>query len=63
MISNEGMSRIVLMTEVSKIMAIPDKQFREWSKTSAPGVVTRESLLIDTLIAKGFRLVDPNTAD
>lgn len=51
------LSRLYLLLEVSKIMSIPEKQFEKWSKTSAPSAITRESLLVDTLIAKGWRLV------
>jgi len=46
------------MIVVGQVMAIPEKRFKEWSKTSAPSPVTREGLLIDTLLAKGFRFTN-----
>lgn len=54
-----NLCRLYLLAEVYKIMAIPEKDFVKWSKTSAPSAITREGLLVDTLIAKGWRLVIP----
>lgn len=51
---NEGLSRLRLMVLVTSVMNIPDKTFRKWSKTSAPNFVTREGLLVDTIISNGF---------
>lgn len=57
-VKNSGESRIALMSEIYTIMAITNKQLRQWNKTAAPHKIDRESLLIDTLISKGWRLVD-----
>ena len=62
-IKSEFESWIALNTEVSKVMNISDKTLRKWNKTAAPNQITRESLLVDTLMAKGWRLVDFSTVE
>lgn len=57
-ILDENLSRLNLLVIVSEIMNIPEKTFKKWEKTHAPTATTRESLLVDTLIAKGFRQCD-----
>lgn len=57
-VKTEGESRMILINEVYTIAAISNKQLRIWNKTAAPNKIDRESLLVDTLIAKGWRLVD-----